>query len=155
MSDLRELYQEVILDHGKRPRNHRSLPEANRHAHGRNPLCGDDFEVALKLDTDGRIEDAAFHGSGCAISVASASIMTELLKGKTAAEAEALFTGFHDLCTNDDAPAPDVSEDDLAYLKVVAGVKQFPVRVKCATLAWHTMHAALHGEATATSDTAI
>ena len=154
MSDLRELYQEVILDHGKHPRNHRAVDGANRHAHGRNPLCGDDFEVALRLNADGSIADAAFHGNGCAISVASASIMTELLKGKTQAQAEALFDAFHALCTSDHAgDAPGVTEDDMTYLQVVAGVRQFPVRVKCATLAWHTMHAALHGEETATSDT--
>jgi nitrogen fixation NifU-like protein len=154
MNDLRELYQDVILDHGKHPRNRRPMGNASCHAHGRNPLCGDDFEIALKLDASGRIEDAAFEGSGCAISVASASIMTELLKGKTGSEADALFRSFHALCTIDDAVADEaVSENDLAYLQVVAGVRQFPVRVKCATLAWHTMKAALEGEQAATSET--
>jgi nitrogen fixation NifU-like protein len=153
MSDLRELYQDVILDHGKHPRNRRTMENASCHAHGRNPLCGDDFEITLKLDSAGRIEDAAFDGSGCAISVASASIMTELLKGKTGDEADALFRSFHALCTEDDAVAEaTVSEDDLTYLQVVAGVRQFPVRVKCATLAWHTMKAALEGEHAATSE---
>jgi nitrogen fixation NifU-like protein len=154
MSELRDLYQDVILDHGKHPRNLREIADANRHATGRNPLCGDHFDVELKLDAAGTIQDAAFHGDGCAISVASASIMTELLKGKTTGEAEALFDAFHMLCTTDDAVAPDAfSEDDFTYLQVVAGVRQFPIRVKCATLAWHTMKAALDGVDTTTSDT--
>ncbi len=154
MSELRDLYQDVILDHGKHPRNLRHIAEANRQATGRNPLCGDHFEVELRLDSAGLIQDAAFHGDGCAISVASASIMTELLKGKTTTDAEALFDAFHTLCTTDNGIAQNAfSEDDYTYLQVVAGVRQFPVRVKCATLAWHTMKAALDGVEATTSDT--
>ncbi len=150
-SDLRDLYQDVILDHGRTPRNKRELAGANRRAQGRNPLCGDEFEISLKVADNGSIEDAAFHGNGCAISVASASIMTELLKGKSAAEAEALFEAFHALCTTGEAKGV-VDEDDLAYLQVIAGVRQFPVRVKCATLSWHTMKAALEGAGIASSE---
>jgi nitrogen fixation NifU-like protein len=144
--DLRDLYQDVILDHGKRPRNRRALTEASCHAHGKNPLCGDEFEVELKLDATGRIEDIAFHGQGCAISVASASIMTELLRGKSQADAAIMFDSFHCVCTEDDAVLDaSLGEDEQTYLTVLSGVRQFPVRVKCATLAWHTMRAALAG----------
>ena len=152
MSDLRELYQDVILDHGKRPRNFRILPDADRHAHGRNPLCGDDFEIMLNLDSNNVITDIAFEGKGCAISVASASIMTGLLKGRTAVEAEALFQNFHQLCTEDVPVETALADDDRAYLEVLAGVKQFPIRVKCATLPWHTVMAALKGEKSASSE---
>lgn len=152
MDELRELYQEVILDHGKRPRNLRALPDATCHAHGRNPLCGDQLTVYLKLGHNGLVEDAAFVGKGCAISVASASLMTEIIRGKTEGQARQLFETFHEMATGrdstgkDDAPAvPPELEDDIDRLQVLAGVRQYPVRVKCATLAWHTMTAALNG----------
>ena len=154
MSDLRELYQEVILDHGKRPRNFRHPGDANREAKGDNPLCGDKVTIYLKLSPDRRIEDVAFQGRGCAISTASASLMTELLKGKTEAEANALFGAFHHMCTHDDA-APDLPkslEDEFDRLQVLSGVRQYPMRVKCATLAWHTMKAALDGAGNASTD---
>jgi nitrogen fixation NifU-like protein len=146
--DLRELYQEVILDHGKRPRNFRHPADANREAHGNNPLCGDRLVVFLKVDDKGVIQDAAFEGRGCAISTASASMMTEMLKGKTADQAHRLFDAFHRMCTTDahDAVPADLA-DDLEKLQVLSGVRQFPMRVKCATLAWHTMNAAMAGQA--------
>jgi nitrogen fixation NifU-like protein len=149
--DLRELYQEVILDHGKRPRNFRHPADANREAHGNNPLCGDRLVVFLKVDDKGVIQDAAFEGRGCAISTASASMMTEMLKGKTAEQAHRLFESFHQMCTaeHQDQAAADLA-DDLEKLQVLSGVRQFPMRVKCATLPWHTMNAAMAGE-TATS----
>ncbi len=140
MSDLRELYQEVILDHNKRPRNFRAIEHPTRTAKGHNPLCGDRLTLYLMLDGD-RIADVAFEGSGCAISKASASLMTEALKGKTVTEAEALFERFHDVVTAPgDAP---VNTDGLGKLAVFAGVREFPARVKCASLAWHTLQAAL------------
>lgn len=142
MSDLRDLYQEVILDHYRKPRNSRGLAGANRKAEGFNPLCGDRLTLYLKLK-DGVIEDASFEGSGCAISTASASLLTESVKGKTEQEAEKLFRGFHTLVTQD-AAAP---ASDLGKLEVLAGVREFPARVKCATLAWHTLHAALASQA--------
>jgi nitrogen fixation NifU-like protein len=142
MSDLKELYQQVILDHYKRPRNFQRLQEANRHAQGHNPLCGDDVSVYLKMDGD-VIQDISFEGAGCAISKASASMMTAALKGKTRAEAEELFTKFHQMVTGDDG-APDPLE--LGKLAVFCGVSEFPVRVKCASLAWHTLRAALDGK---------
>jgi nitrogen fixation NifU-like protein len=138
--DLRELYQGVILDHYKMPRNFRAQTDAGRDAEGYNPLCGDKVHVYLKLDGD-IIKDVSFVGSGCAISTASASMMTESLKGKTRAEAEALFRRFHDLLT---APEPDASA--LGKLEAFAGVREFPIRVKCATLPWHTLRAALQGD---------
>jgi nitrogen fixation protein NifU and related proteins len=141
MSDLDSLYQEVILDHNKRPRNHRSIEGAN-HADGYNPLCGDKVTIFLKLDGD-RISDISFRGSGCAISTASASILTETLKGKTRQEAEALFEKFHDLVTGKSAAS--AGGPALGKLAVFSGVSEFPVRVKCATLAWHTLHSALAG----------
>ena len=147
MSDeLRELYQEVILDHGKHPRNFRKPAEANRHAHGHNPLCGDQLTVYLTRDDQGVVRDAAFEGRGCAISTASASMMTELLPGKSEAEIKTLFAAFHRLCTGagDDAVPPEFAED-ADKLRVLAGVRRFPMRVKCATLPWHTMTAALEG----------
>jgi nitrogen fixation NifU-like protein len=147
LEDLRELYQEVILDHGKRPRNFRHPADANREAHGNNPLCGDRLVVFLKVDAQGIIEDAAFEGRGCAISTASASMMTEMLKGKTQEQAHRLFDAFHKLCTSDDHGAvPADLADDLEKLQVLSGVRQFPMRVKCATLAWHTMNAAMAGQ---------
>jgi nitrogen fixation NifU-like protein len=141
MSDLRELYQEVILDHYKKPRNFRKLEEA-RHVEGYNPLCGDKVTVYVQLEGD-LVRDVSFQGSGCAISTASASMMTESLKGKTRAQAEAIFQSFHNLLTG----KPQSSDGGgLGKLEVFAGVREFPVRVKCATLAWHTFHAALEGE---------
>jgi nitrogen fixation NifU-like protein len=142
MSDLRDLYQEVILDHYRKPRNFGPLAGADRRAEGFNPLCGDRLTLYVKVK-DGVIADASFEGSGCAISTASASLMTESIKGKTEREAEALFRRFHDVVTGH-ASTDDV---DLGKLEVLAGVREFPVRVKCATLAWHTLHAALAKQA--------
>ncbi|MBI3909524.1 MAG: SUF system NifU family Fe-S cluster assembly protein [Armatimonadetes bacterium] len=142
MSDLRELYQEVILDHHKNPRNFRILEGANRTAEGYNPLCGDRITIYLQLQGD-VITDISFQGVGCAISKASASMMTTRLKGKTRAEAEALFGKFHRVVTGQRDLAPDGPE--LGKLEVFAGVSEFPVRVKCASLAWHTLRAALDG----------
>jgi nitrogen fixation NifU-like protein len=144
MGDLRDLYQEVILDHSKRPRNFGSLAGANRRAEGYNPLCGDRETVYLRLEGD-VLKEVGFRGAGCAISTASASMMTESLKGKTREEAEALFERFHDLITGSDGRT-DTSRPDLGKLTVFSGVREFPVRVKCATLPWHTMKAALAGE---------
>jgi nitrogen fixation NifU-like protein len=141
MSDLRELYQEMILDHGRRPRNFGELPQANRHAEGYNPLCGDKASVFLSVDGD-VVKDARFQGKGCSISTASASMMTEAVKGKTLAEIEALFARFHGLVTGG-TPAPGGPE--LGKLAVFSGVSEFPVRVKCASLPWHTLKAALDG----------
>ena len=140
MSELRELYQEVILDHNKRPRNFWPLEDADRDAAGFNPLCGDRITVHVKLDGD-KIEDIRFEGNGCAISTASASVMTETLKGKTIEEAKALFETFHDLVTG--KGEGDASLATLGKLAVFSGVSEFPVRVKCATLSWHTTQAAL------------
>jgi nitrogen fixation protein NifU and related proteins len=140
MPDLEGLYQDVILDHNKRPRNHRAIEGASAHADGYNPLCGDKVTIFVKLDGD-RISDISFTGSGCAISTASASILTETLKGKTRQEAEALFERFHDLVTGKGAGS--ASEQPLGKLAVFSGVSEFPVRVKCATLAWHTLRSAL------------
>ena len=152
---LRDLYQEVILDHGKHPRNHRHPPEANRTAQGYNPLCGDQVTIFLQTDTEDRITDAAFEGRGCAISIASASMMTEVLRGKTEAEARRLFEDFHRLCTEENFTLERASADDrdaLERLQVLAGVREFPVRVKCATLAWHAMTSALDGGGQATTE---
>lgn len=137
MSDLRELYQEVILDHNRRPRNFGKLEHANRLAEGYNPLCGDRVSVFLQVE-DGRIRDISFQGSGCAISTASASLMTEALRGCSVDEARALFHGFHGLVTTGEADA-----GALGKLAVLAGVREYPIRVKCATLAWHAAQAAL------------
>lgn len=152
MDDLRDLYQEVILDHGKSPRNFRHPADANRRAEGDNPLCGDRLTVYLKLGPDGVVEDAAFEGRGCAISIASASMMTEIVAGKTEEQARALFRRFHDFVTGKDDAAGSGGDDDLEKLVVLAGVKQFPMRVKCATLAWHTMTAAMDGEDAVTTE---
>jgi nitrogen fixation protein NifU and related proteins len=140
MNDLRELYQEVIFDHNRKPRNFGPLIGANRQAQGFNPLCGDRLELYLKVE-GGAIKEVSFVGSGCAISTASASLMTESLKGKTEQEARALFKGFHDLVTGAGEPPAR-----LGKLAVLAGVREFPARVKCATLAWHTMQAALQND---------
>jgi nitrogen fixation NifU-like protein len=142
MSDLRDLYQEVILDHHKKPRNCRRIEEASCHIQGYNPLCGDKCTVYVKLDGD-RIKDVSFEGSGCAISTASASMMTESLKGKTRTEAETLFKEFQQMVTERDLEAE--APESLGKLAVFAGVRQYPARIKCATLAWHTLHAALEG----------
>ncbi len=150
--DLRDLYQEVILDHGKNPRNFRHPEDASHEALGNNPLCGDRLTVYLRLDENQNIRDAAFEGKGCAISIASASMMTDMVKGKPLAEAQALFERFHRMCTeDDDGGIADGFEDELEKLKVMSGVRQFPMRVKCATLAWHTMNAA-EGEDAATTE---
>jgi nitrogen fixation protein NifU and related proteins len=143
MSDLRDLYQDVILEHSKTPRNFREQPAANHKAEGFNPLCGDRFTVYVALDGD-KIQDISFQGSGCAISKASASMMTQMLKGKTMAEAEKIFERFHEMVTGHDAA--HANEAELGKLAVFSGVSEFPVRVKCATLAWHTMQAALEGK---------
>lgn len=142
MSDLDGLYQEVILDHNKRPRNFRAMEGADQRADGYNPLCGDKVTIYLRLKDD-RVNDISFQGSGCAISTASASILTETLKGKTRAEAEALFQTFHELVTGR-APG-DGTSPQLGKLAVFSGVSEFPARVKCATLAWHTLRSALEG----------
>ncbi|MEJ2009266.1 MAG: SUF system NifU family Fe-S cluster assembly protein [Acidobacteriota bacterium] len=144
MPDLRGLYQEVILDHSKRPRNYRVLEGADHHAEGYNPLCGDRFTFYLKLEND-RISDVTFMGSGCAISTSSASILTETVKGKTLAEVDALFEKFHALVTGE-ANGNRAGDPSLGKLAVFSGVAEFPVRVKCATLAWHTLRSALKGE---------
>ncbi|MGB5701417.1 MAG: SUF system NifU family Fe-S cluster assembly protein [Polyangiales bacterium] len=141
--DLRELYQEVILDHGKNPRNHRFPEPYNREGRGYNPLCGDKITLRLQLDGD-TITDIGFLGQGCAISQASCSTMTQALKGKTLAEAEELFGKFHTMVTSDDGTDDDL--DALGKLAVFAGVREFPMRVKCATLGWHTLNQALHNE---------
>ena len=143
MSDMRELYQEVLLDHYKKPRNFGGLEGANRRCDGHNPLCGDRITVFLLVQDDA-IEEAAFEGSSCAICTASASVMTEMLKGKTVAEAEGLFAAFRDIVTGEPSQVPDTAgRGDLAAF---VGVREFPVRVKCATLPWHTMLAALANE---------
>ena len=140
MSDLRDLYQEVILDHSRKPRNFRELPDAHLKADGYNPLCGDKISVFLRTDGD-RVEEATFQGSGCAIAMASASMMAERVGGASAEEIERTFRAFHDLVTG--KVEFDAASPDLGKLAVFAGVSQFPVRVKCATLAWHTLRAAL------------
>jgi len=139
MPDLRELYQETILDHSKRPRNFHEMPDASTKAVGHNPLCGDRVTVYLRLQ-DGRIADVAFVGQGCAISKASASLMTDAVKGKSASDAHDLFSRFHKMVTGRPGDAVDPS---LGKLAVLSGVCEFPVRVKCASLAWHTLTAAL------------
>lgn len=155
LEDLRDLYQEVILDHGRNPRNFRRLAQPTCSARGDNPICGDMLSIDLVIDDEGRIADVSFEGKGCAISVASASLMTEVLKGKTREEAEQLFQTLHELCTRDDfdpALAEVADEEALERLQVLSGVREFPVRVKCATLPWHTMKSALSGEGRATTE---
>jgi len=142
MSDLRELYQEVIFDHNRNPRNFGKPAQFDRSSEGFNPLCGDRLTLYLTFGPDGRVSQASFEGQGCAISTASASLMTESLKGKTEDEAEALFRQFHGMVMG----VGDVDPATLGKLQVLGGVREFPARVKCATLAWHTLHAALHGE---------
>jgi nitrogen fixation NifU-like protein len=140
MSDLRELYQQVIIDHCRNPRNYKELEHPSHSAEGYNPLCGDQITVYLEVE-DGVVKDVSFKGSGCAISKASASLMTAAVKGKTVAEAEELFARFREMVTSEhDA---EVDEEALGKLTVLSGVREFPVRVKCATLAWHTLRSAL------------
>lgn len=141
MTDLEDLYQEVILDHGRNPRNFRVIEGASAYAEGLNPLCGDHYHVYLKLEGD-RIVDVSFQGAGCAISKASASLMTAALKGKTVADAEDVFQRFHKMVVGGDQS----QAASLGKLAVLKGVCDFPTRVKCASLAWHTLHSALHGE---------
>ena len=149
MSELTDLYQEVILDHNKSPRNFGTIEGADRTADGHNPLCGDQLRVYLVLDGE-TVRDIKFEGSGCAISKASASLMTEAVKGKTVGEAEALFMGFHDLMTGDPAVRAQAGAE-LGKLAVFEGVREFPVRVKCATLSWHTLEAALGSDSAVAS----
>ncbi|HWO42893.1 MAG TPA: SUF system NifU family Fe-S cluster assembly protein [Candidatus Eisenbacteria bacterium] len=141
MSDLDELYQQVILDHNRSPRNYRALEGANRTAKGYNPLCGDEVQIYVQVE-DGRIRDIGFQGSGCAISKASASLMTGELKGKTEPEARALFEQVHRMLTGE---ANGAEHEKLGKLAILSGVCKFPARVKCASLAWHTLKAALEG----------
>jgi nitrogen fixation protein NifU and related proteins len=140
--DLRDLYQEVIFDHNRNPRNFRVMADADRQVEGFNPLCGDRLTLFLKMDGD-KITDASFQGSGCAISTASVSLMTEIIKGKTETEAEALFKTFHEMTTGKDE---QINLEAVGKLAVLAGVREYPARVKCATLAWHTLDAALKNE---------
>jgi len=149
MADLRELYQQTILEHNRSPRNFKKLGDANRTAEGNNPLCGDHITLYVRLDGD-VIGDIGFQGSGCAISQASASLMTAAVQGKTAAEAETLFHQFHDMVAGGaNAPADPKT---LGKLAAFAGVKEFPARVKCANLSWHTLHAALQSQASVTTE---
>ena len=140
--DLRDLYQEVIFDHNRNPRNFRVMEDANRKVEGFNPLCGDRLTLFLKID-DGVISDASFQGSGCAISTASVSLMTEIIKGKTEAEADTLFNQFHAMTTG---KSEQIQLEAVGKLAVLAGVREYPARVKCATLAWHTLDAALKNQ---------
>jgi len=144
MSELSELYQQVILDHNKKPRNFRKLESANHSAEGFNPLCGDQLTVYLDLE-DGNVKEISFEGSGCAISKAAASMMTQAVKGKSKQEAEQLFTEFHQMVTGE--LDEETTTNGLGNLKIFSGVREFPVRVKCASLPWHTMHAALNNQA--------
>jgi nitrogen fixation protein NifU and related proteins len=145
--DLRELYQEVIFDHNRNPRNFRLMTDADRQVDGFNPLCGDRLTLYLKMDGD-KIIDASFQGSGCAISTASVSLMTEIIKGKTETEADALFKTFHEMTTGKDE---QINLEAVGKLAVLAGVREYPARVKCATLAWHTLDAALKNESQSVS----
>ncbi len=148
MADLSELYQEVILDHNRKPRNFRVIEMADRTQEGYNPLCGDQLIVYLKMDGD-VIEDVGFQGSGCAISKASASMMTTAIKGKTRVEADVIFDEFHRMVRGE--LDPDTPGSHLGRLSIFAGVREFPARVKCASLSWHTLHAALEGQPDAVS----
>ena len=149
MPDLRELYQDVILDHSKSPRNYHKLEPSDRRAEGNNPLCGDRLTLYLRLDGD-RIVDVGFEGHGCAISKASASLMTVAVKGKTHGEADRLFEVFHEMVTG--KPGGPIDQETLGKLAVFAGVCEFPARVKCASLPWHTMRAALEAKGTVTME---
>ena len=152
--DLRELYQEVILDHGRTPRNFRDIEAPSARAHGNNPLCGDQLTVYLTLGPGGEVADLSFKGHGCAISVASASLMTEALKGKREEDVRRLYSAFHAMCTGDGDGADEIEglDQELEKLRVLSGVSDYPTRVKCATLAWHTMAAALDGVEEVTTD---
>jgi len=150
MDSLKELYQEVILDHSKHPRNFGKPESFSHEAHGYNPLCGDTVNVYLSLNDDGIVSDISFNGKGCAISVASASMMTEILKNKTRSEAEEIFEQFHNLVTGETETLPETEDGE--RLMVLAGVKQFPMRVKCATLSWHAVHSALNGQTDTTTE---
>lgn len=143
MSSASELYQSVILDHNRSPRNYRPMPDATAHADGYNPLCGDQLSVWLKREGD-RITDVSFQGSGCAISKAAASLMTTVVKGRTTGEASAIFDSYHRMVTGHGGPADDLPPK----LAIFAGVREFPARVKCATLAWHALRAAIEGDGT-------
>ena len=143
MDDLRELYQSVILDHNKRPRNFRRIEDAPHTADGHNPLCGDKLTVYVEVDADDRVTDIAFQGEGCAISTASASLMTEFVKGKSKREVDAAFDRFHQLVTS--STSEEIEHEGLGKLAVFSGVREYPMRVKCASLAWHTLKAALNG----------
>ena len=143
MSDLRELYQQVILDHNKNPRNYHEMAHASRKVEGYNPLCGDQLTIYLDLEDD-LVKEVGFEGSGCAISKASASMMTQAVKGKSKEQAETLFQEFHSMVIGE--LNEETEENSLGNLKIFAGVREFPVRVKCATLPWHTLHAALNQE---------
>ena len=146
MSELSELYQQVILDHNKKPRNFRKLETANHSAEGFNPLCGDHLTIYLNLD-EGAVKEISFEGSGCAISKAAASMMTQAVKGKSKQQAETLFKEFHGMVAGDLVVSEEEdASDGLGNLRVFSGVREFPVRVKCATLPWHTMHAALNNQ---------
>jgi nitrogen fixation protein NifU and related proteins len=147
MAELSDLYQEVILDHNRRPRNFRTLADATHHADGHNPLCGDRLSLFLRIEND-VIADVGFQGAGCAISKASASLMTDSLKGRPVADARQMFERFHRMVTT----PPDTEVEDLGKLSVLAGVREFPVRVKCASLAWHTFKAALDHSDKATTE---
>lgn len=146
--NLADLYRDVIIDHNRNPRNFRKIPPPCSHAEGLNPLCGDKLQVYLKLGADDRIEDVSFEGSGCAISVASASLMTETLRGRTRAEAEEMFARIHGMLTG--ALEPDI--DAIGKLAALAGVREYPSRVKCASLCWHTVHSALGQGGTVTTE---
>jgi nitrogen fixation NifU-like protein len=149
MSELNELYQETILEHNKNPRNFREIEDASKKALGNNPLCGDALQVFVSMDGD-KISDVAFKGSGCAISKASASMMTQAVKGRTSREVDELFGEFTKMVRGE--LDEDSEENRLGRLKIFAGVREFPARVKCASLSWHTLHAALHGDETVTTE---
>lgn len=148
---LRDLYQEVILDHGKNPRHFEPMQAPSHEADGHNPLCGDHIHLFLKVDSENRVSSASFQGKGCAISIASASLMTDIIIGKETGEARTLATAFYDMAKGESARA-NVAAEDLERLQVLSGVSQFPMRVKCATLAWHTFEAALEGGAEASTE---
>lgn len=148
LDNIRDLYQEVVFDHNRNPRNFRVMENANRTVEGFNPLCGDKITLYVKID-DGIVSDVSFQGQGCAISTASASLMTDIIKGKSEAEAERLFETFHRITTSQDEA---INLDELGKLAVLAGVRAYPARVKCATLAWHSLQAALKNQTTVTTE---
>ena len=151
-ADLRDLYQDLILDHGKHPRNFHDMPNANHQALGHNPLCGDKISLYVRTDDNNIIQDVAFQGSGCAISVASASMMTEMLKGKTLAQVQPLFDYLHNACTGKPTNKSGLDEDATDRIDALSGVRDYPIRVKCATLAWHTLQAALKDKKQASTE---